>query len=225
MVSALVFPLTFLGALGAHLLFNLGSAQDLVQAVGRDTPLFVHVYVLVLVAIEVAGLGIAIAATALVVVSLRLGEERIGTTSAYRLAVHRGEPLAGVLLRVAGIPVLLALTVVGLPVAIWYLGRTAVAVPACVIEDLDASAAIKRSKEMTGHYAWRVSALTTVTIAAALLVGPLVGAIVLLNTDLPILLANLIGMAVSAAVLPLAGIVITLLFFDLRSREREPSPA
>jgi hypothetical protein len=219
-ISALVFPFAFLGAFALHILFNLGWTEDLVQALGRESLLPVHVYVFLLAAIEVAALGLAIAATALAVGSLRLGEERIGTMSAYRLAVHRSQPLAGVLLRVAGIPLVLAMTIVGLPLAIWYLGRSAVAVPACVIEGLDARTAIRRSKHLVGRHFWRVAALTTLTLAAALLVGPFVGALVLLRTQLEVLVANLIGMAVSAAVMPVVGIAITLLYLDLRARER-----
>ena len=223
-ISALVLPFTFLAAAALHALLSLSPVDELVQALGRETLLTVHIAVLLLGAIEIAALGLAIAATAVVVSSLRLGEERIGTMGAYRLAIHRAGPLGGVLLRVGGIPLLLGMTIVGLPVAIWYLGRTALALPACVIEALDARAAIRRSKLIVGGHFWRVSALTTLTVVLALLVGPLIGAFVLLGTQLPVLLANLIGMTISAAVMPVVGIAITLLFFDLRSRERE-SPA
>jgi hypothetical protein len=223
-ISALVFPVTFVAALGAHLLLDLGPAQDLMQALGRERMLPIHVYVLVFAVIEVVPLGFAIAATAVAAASLRLDVEQVGTRGAYERAVHHRRPLAGVLLRVAGIPLLLAATIVGLPVAVWYLGRTAVAVPACVLEDLDTRAAIRRSKQLVGPHFWRVSALTTLTVAVALLVGPIVGAVVLLRTDLPVLLANLIGVAFSAAVLPLVGITITLLFLDLRARETEGAP-
>jgi hypothetical protein len=220
-VSALVFPLVFLAALAAHALLNLGPGQDLVQALGRETLLTVHLYVLVLATIEVAVLGLAIAATVVAVSSLRIGSERVGTMGAYQRAVHHAGALAGVLLRVAGIPLFLATTIVGIPVAIWYLGRTAVAIPACVIEDLDTRAAIRRSKQLVGSHFWRVSALMTVTVALALLVGPLVGAFVLLETQLPVFPANVIGVAISAAVMPIVGITITLLFLDLRARGRE----
>ncbi len=224
-VSALVFPLTFLAALAVHVLLNLGSVEDLLQAVDREALLPVHLNVLLLAVIEIVALGFAVAATAVTVGSLRLGEERVATMGAYQLAARRAVPLAGVLLRVAGIPLLLALTVVGLPVAIWYLGRTAVAVPACVIERLDSRGAIRRSKHLVGRHFWRVSVLTTLTVATALLVGPLVGACLLLTTHLPLLLTNVIAMAISAAVMPVAGIAITLLFLDLRSREHEAEPA
>jgi hypothetical protein len=220
-VSASVLPLAFLAALAAHALLSLGPAQDLVQALGRETLLTVHLYGLVLAAIEVAVLGLAIAATAVAVSSLRIGSERVGTMGALEGAVHHARPLAGVLLRVAGIPLFFAATIIGIPVAIWYLGRTAVAIPACVIEDLDTRAAIRRSKQLVGRHFWHVSALTTVTLAFALLLGPFVGAVVLLEMQLPVLPANLIGVAISAAVMPIVGITITLLFLDLRARARE----
>jgi hypothetical protein len=223
-ISALALPLTFLAALGAHALLDLGPGRELVQALGRETLLPVHAYVLLFAVIEVPALGLVIAATVVATASLRMGMEQVGTMGAYQRAVHHARPLAGVLLRVAGIPLLLAATIVGLPVAFWYLGRTAVAVPACVLEDLDARAAIRRSKQLVGRHFWRVSVLTTLTIAAALLVGPILGAVVLLNTHLPVLPANLIGVAVSAALMPLVGITITLMFLDLRAREREEAP-
>jgi len=221
-VSALVFPLAFLAALAAHVILDLGPGQDLVRSLGRESVVPMHAYVLLLAAIEVVPLGLAVAATTIVVASLRLGEERVGTMGAYGRALHHVWPLSGVLLRVVGIPLLLASTIVGIPFAIWYLGRTVVAVPACVIEDLGASASIRRSKQLSGGQLWRVCLLMTLTIVAALLVGPLVGAFVLLETHLPVLAANLFGVAVSAAVMPFVGIVTTLLFLDLRAREAEP---
>jgi hypothetical protein len=223
-ISALVFPLTFLAALAAHVLLDLGPGEELVRALGRERMLPIHLYVLLFAVIEVAPLGFAIAATAIAAASLRVGVEQVGTMGAYQRAVHHARPLAGVLVRVAGIPLLFAATIVGLPIAVWYLGRTAVAVPACVLEDLRTRAAILRSKELVGRHFWRVSALTTLTVAVALLVGPIVGAVVLLQTDLPVLLANLIGVAVSAAVMPVVGITITLLFLDLRARENAEAP-
>ena len=220
-VGALVLPFIFLAALSAHALLNLGPGQDFVDALGRKTLLTVHLNGLVLATIEIAALGLAVAATAVAVSSLRLGAERVGTMGAFQHALYHARPLAGVLLRVAGIPLFLATTIIGLPFAIWYLGRTLVAVPACVIEDLDSRAAIRRSKQLVGRHFWRVSALTTFIVAAALLVGPFVGAFVLLRTEIPVFSANLIGLLVSAAVMPLVGITVTLLFLDLRARGRE----
>jgi hypothetical protein len=225
-ISALVFPFTFLAALAVHVLLNLGPGHDLVQALGLETVLPVHVYALLLTAIEIVPLGLAVAATVVSAASLRIGVEHVGTTGAYERATHQARPLAGILLRVVGIPLLLAATIVGLPLAVWYLGRTALAIPACVLEDLDTRAAIRRSKQLVGRHFWRVSALTTLAVAVALLAGPLVGAVVLPRTHLPVLPANLIGVGVSVALMPLVGITITLLFLDLRARvSRTPADA
>jgi hypothetical protein len=89
-----------------------------------------------------------------------------------------------------------------------------------VIEDLDSRAALRRSKRIVGKHFWRVSALTMLAVGVGLLVGPLIGAFILLGTQVPVLLANLIGLTLTAALMPLIGIAITLLFFDLRTRER-----
>jgi hypothetical protein len=47
----------------------------------------------------------------------------------------------------------------------------------------------------------------------------------LLETQVPVLPANLIGVAISAALMPFVGVTITLLFLDLRARGREAARA
>jgi hypothetical protein len=158
---------------------------------------------------------------AIAVRSLKVGEARVDAAHAFRLALAHAGPLSGVLLRVVGIPLVLALTVVGLPFALWYLGRSAVAVPACVIEELDRRAAMARSKELVGRHFLRVGLLTSIVFGCVLLIGPLVGATLLLLTGLPFAVNNLIALAISSAALPVGAVVITLLFFDLRVRALE----
>jgi hypothetical protein len=221
LIGLLVLPLTSAAALCVHLLQRVDPIGELMRALGHEDLVHVHANILVLAAIEVVGIGFALAATAVAVASLRVGEEPIAAAGSLAVAAHRAGPLAGVLLRVVGIPFLLAITIVGIPVALWYLGRRAVAVPACVIERGDAGSAIRRSKELVGSHPWRAATLTALTVAAALLIGPLVGAAILFSTPISFTITNLIAMAVSAAVMPLAGIAITLLYFDLRSREHE----
>ncbi len=224
LVSVLILPFALAAVVAAHALLGLGAVDGLVDAIGRDAHLTVHVNVLLTVAIQVAALAVAVAATTLVVYSLRLGERRLDTRESYGLVAHRAAPLAGVLLRVAGIPLLLTLTVVGIPLAIWYLGRTAVAIPACVIERLGAAGSIRRSGDLIPGNLGRVTLLTAVVVTVALLTGPLLGAVLLLGLDLPPLLANGLGALVTAALMPVVGIVLTLLFLDLRAR-RETTAA
>jgi hypothetical protein len=224
-VSALVLPVAICAVVSARALLGLGIVGDTLDAVGREAHLTVHLGVLVTIAIQVAALALAIAATTLVVHSLRTGERRIDTRASYALVGRHAAPLAGVLLRVAGIPLLLTLTVVGIPVAVWYLGRTAVAVPACVIEGLGARRSIGRSVELVRGSLGRVSVLTGLVVLVALLAGPLLGAVLLLESNLSPPLANGVGVLVTAGLMPVVGIVLTLLFFDLRSRRAEVAAA
>ena len=159
--------MTFLGALALHVLFNVGVIEDIVQALGRETLLPVHVYVLLLAAIEVADPRSR---------DRRHGRRRLLAAARRGAGRHGGRLPARARPRRAagrrpppsrGIPLLLAMTIVGLPLAIWYLGRTAVALPACVIENLDTRAALGRSKHIVGRHFWRVSALTVLTLGVA----------------------------------------------------------
>jgi len=217
-VSLLVLPLVLAAVVAAHAVLGLGVVGRLVDLIGRDARLTVHVNVLLTIWIQIAVLGAAVVATTVVVSSLRPGERRLVTREAYGLVAQRAGPLAGVLLRVAGIPLLLTLTVVGIPVAIWYLGRTAVAVPACVIERLGARASIRRSKELVRGNLGRASILLALVGSVALLTGPLIGATLLLGLDLSPLVADGLGALLTALLMPVVGIVLALLFFDLRSR-------
>lgn len=218
LVSLLVLPLALAAVAAAHALLGVGVVGQLVDLIGRDAHLTVHVDVLLTIAIQVGALAVAVAATTIVVHSLRLDQRRLDVGESYIVVARRATPLAGVLLRVAGIPLLLTLTVVGIPVAVWYLGRTAVAVPACIIERLGARSSIRRSVDLVHGNLGRASVLIALVVMLALLVGPLVGAVLLLGLGISPLLANGLGALVTAALMPLVGIVVTLLFLDLRSR-------
>ncbi len=225
LVSALVLPVALAAVVVGHLMLGVGLVGRVVEAVGRDSHLTVHVNVFLLVGIQFAALALAIAATTIVVNSLRLGERRLDTRESYAVVAHRAAPLAGVLLLVAGISLALTLTIVGIPVAILYLTRTAVAVPVCVIETLGARSSIRRSSNLVAGNSGRVLVLSGLVVLVVLLTGPLLGASLLLGADLSPLLANALGALVTAALMPLVGIVLTLLFLDLRSRHAVTSPS
>jgi hypothetical protein len=225
LVSALVLPLAVVAVLVAHVVLAVGPVGGVVDVVGREGHLTVHLDVLLTVGIQFAALAFAIAATTIVVYSLRLGERRLATRESYAIVAHRAAPLAGVLLLVAGISLALTLTIVGIPLAILYLTRTAVAVPVCVIETLGARRSIRRSSQLVAGNVGRVLVLSGLLVLVALLAGPLLGAALLLGADLSPLLANVLGALVTAGLMPLVGIVLTLLFLDLRSRHGATSPS
>jgi hypothetical protein len=223
-VSALVLPLAIAAVVAAHIVLDVGPVGRVVDVVGRKGHLTVHVDVLLTIGIQFAALALAIAATTIVVYSLRLGERQLATRESYAVVAHRAAPLAGVLLLVAGIAFALTLTIVGIPLAILYLTRTAVAVPVCVIETLGARRSIRRSSELVAGNGGRVLVLAGLVVLVVLLTGPLLGATLLLGADLSPLLANVLGALVTAGLMPLVGIVLTLLFLDLRSRHGVTSP-
>jgi hypothetical protein len=67
---------------------------------------------------------------------------------AYKGALPRADSLGWAWFRVIVVAGLLVLTIVGIPIAVVYLVRKSVTTQACVIEDLHASAALRRSDEL-----------------------------------------------------------------------------
>jgi hypothetical protein len=128
-------------------------------------------------------------------------------------------------LRVIVVAGLLVITVVGIPVAVVYLVRKAVVTQACVIEDLRAAPALRRSSELVGGHGPRVLAISALVNVTAFLLGPIAGVVVLFLTSSSLAVINLISSLVYAFVVPYAGIALTLLFFDLRKRQAGEVPA
>jgi hypothetical protein len=113
---------------------------------------------------------------------------------------------------------LLVVTIVGIPIAVVYLVRKAVVTQACVIEDREASAALRRSSELVSRHGPRVFAISALVNVTAYLLGPIVGIAVLFLTPSSLVAVNAISSLVYVFVMPYAGIAIALLFYDLRRR-------
>jgi glycerophosphoryl diester phosphodiesterase family protein len=138
---------------------------------------------------------------------------------AYRLTLARLRPLAGAVIREVLIVLVLLLTVVGIPVAAYLLVRWAFATQASVIEKRPAGRALQRSAELVRGRWWRTFGITATVNVLAALSGPVVGVIVLLTvTSASLDAINLIGSLVYVFTIPLAGIAVTLLYFDLVER-------
>jgi hypothetical protein len=116
---------------------------------------------------------------------------------------------------------LLTITIVGIPIAVVYLVRKAVLTQACVIEDLQATPALRRSSELVSGHGLRVLAISALVNVTAFLLGPIVGVLVLFATSSSLAVINLISSLVYAIVVPYAAIALTLLFYDLRRRAGE----
>ena len=143
---------------------------------------------------------------------------------AYRGVLPRAGSLGWAWIRVIVVAGLLVVTIVGIPIAIVYLVRKSVTTQACVVEDLHASAALRRSTDLVRFHGPRVFAIAALVNVTAYLLGPIVGIIVLFLTPSPLGIVNLVSSLVYVFVMPYAGIALTLLFYDLRQR-RSLQPA
>jgi hypothetical protein len=109
--------------------------------------------------------------------------------------------------------------VIGIPIAIVYLVRKAVTLRSIVIEERRGTSGLKRSGELVrgnGVRVFSVGALVNGTVAV---LGPIIGVAMMFVTDASLGFINLVSALVSVFVLPAAGLIITLLFYDLRVRK------
>jgi len=148
-------------------------------------------------------------------------EERVDAVDAYRGIAPNLGALAWAWLRIIVVASVLTLTVIGIPVAVFYLVRKVVTTQACVIEELGASSSLSRSSELVKHHEPRVFAIAALVNVTAFLLGPIVGVLFLFLTPSSLTVIDIISSLVYVVVMPYAGIAIALLFYDLRRRHQE----
>ena len=146
---------------------------------------------------------------------------------AYRGILPALLPLAWATLRMTIVAVLLVVTVIGIPIAIVYLIRKAMTLQSIVIEERGGTSGLKRSGELVRGSVPRVFAIAALVNGTVALLGPIVGVAMMFVTDASLGFINLVAALVYVFVLPVAGVILALLFFDLRVRKEgvETSPA
>jgi len=164
------------------------------------------------------GLGLVQAATARAVLEIDAGR-RIGPIGAYRLSIVRANRLFGALLVAVVIVSLLASSFYLLPIAIWLAGRWALLVPAVELEDVGALAALRRSRRLVRGHWLKVASLVVAGGGLVLLLGPVVGALLILATSAPFWLVNVVAGVIYAVAMPFVALTTAYLYFDCRVRE------
>ncbi len=169
------------------------------------------------------GLGLVQAAAACALVEID-GGRPIGAVEAYRLAWRHIRPLLGAIAIWVALWIVLTATVFLIPVAIWLAIRWALIAPVVVLEDRRRPLpALRRSGELVRHHWLRVASLVGVSAALALLLGPLLGAILIFLTDVPLGFLNIVAGVVYALAMPFVALVTAYVYFDGRARlELEP---
>jgi hypothetical protein len=164
------------------------------------------------------GLGLVQAATARAVLEIDAGRG-VGPLQAYRLSVVRAPQLVGALLIAVVAVSLLASSVYLLPIAVWLAGRWALVVPVVELEDVGALAALRRSRRLVRRHWLKVASLVVAGGGLVLLLGPLVGALLILATSAPLWLVNVVAGAIYAVTMPFVALTTAYLYFDCRVRE------
>jgi hypothetical protein len=164
------------------------------------------------------GLGLVQAATARALIELD-ADRSIGPVHAYRLSLARARRLFRALPVAVVIVSLLATSFYLLPIAIWLAGRWALVVPVVELEDLGARDALRRSRALTRRRWLKVASLVVAGGGLVLLLGPLIGALLILATDAPFWLVNVIAAVIYAVTMPVVALTTAYVYFDCRVRD------
>jgi amino acid transporter len=154
----------------------------------------------------------------------------IGT---YRAVLPSLGPLLGGWLLAAVVVVLLILSVVGIPVAIWLVVRWILHPQVCVSGRLGPLQSLRASRDLVRGRWWRTAAYGGLVHVIGVATGPVVGILLLFVTSASLVAINLVGSLVYVAVMPYVAIAMALYHQDLVLRRAEvgaaeplrPSPA
>ena len=131
----------------------------------------------------------------------------------------------GALLVAALVVSLLTSSIFLLPIAVWLAGRWALLVPAVAIEHVSSLRALRRSRRLVRGRWFKVASLIVAGGALALLAGPVVGVLLILLTDAPFWLANVVAGVLHAVTMPLVALTSVYLYFDASVRVDRRRPA
>jgi hypothetical protein len=224
-IGILLIPLGFVTTL-VHALLVGGFGLVGVDVSGESAGALAILVVAIGTILTLLGLALVQAATACALVAIDSGTD-IGPVEAYRRALSRVRPLLGAVALAVAAWLVLSVTAILLPVAIWLVIRWALFAQVIEVEGLSATAALRRSGELVRGRWLRVASLVGAGAAIALAAGPLLGGLLVLLTDAPLALLNLVAGVVYALALPYVALTTSYVYFDARARfelERTDQP-
>jgi hypothetical protein len=215
-IGLALIPITLVISLLQALVLH-GTGALGVQTTGQNTSVVAFLVLAASTALTLFGLGLVQAVTARALVELDAGR-RVGPISAYRLALRRIGPLFAALVVATIVVSLFAASAYGIPVAIWLAGCWALFPPAIELEDVAALGSLRRSGRLVRGHWLKVAFLIVLGGAVVLLVGPILGVLLILATDTPFWLVNLVAGVVYTVTMPFLGLVTAYAYFDARVR-------
>ena len=215
-IGLVVIPISLLVTLLQALVLHATSIVG-VQTGGEDSGLLALVVLAIGTALTLLGLGLVQAACARALVRIDEGRP-VGPLAAYRLAFDSAAPLFGALLVASIVVSLLASSIFLIPIGVWLAGRWALIAPAVELESLSAARALRRSGRLVRRRWLKAASLIVAGGALVVVAGPLIGVLLILATDAPFWLVNVIAGIVYAVAMPLVALVTAYVYFDARTR-------
>jgi hypothetical protein len=225
-MGVLLVPISLLITLLQALVLHATSIFGL-QTGGESSGLAAFLALTIGTALTLLGLGLVQATMVRALVALDQGAD-VSVLDAYRLAFDSVVPLFSALLIAALAVSLLASTFFLVPIAVWLAGRWALVAPAVELDEAVALGALRRSGELVRGRWLKVASLIVAGGAVVLVVGPLLGALLILVTDAPFWLVNVVAGVVYAVTMPFVALTTAYVYFDARVRvelEGEHHPA
>jgi hypothetical protein len=215
-IGVLFIPLgIFVSAVQATVLGGFGWLG--VSSSGESAGALLMLISLIGATLALLGLGLVQAATTRALLQVDAGEP-IGPLEAYRLALRKVRPL---LVSVA-VAVAAGLSLAGtgflIPVAVWLAVAWSFLAQVIVVEEPPGLGSLRRSRKLVRHHWLRVASLVGIGALLALVAGPLIGALLILLTDAPLALMNVLAGVVYALAMPFVALLTSYLYFDARAR-------
>jgi hypothetical protein len=207
-----------------RLMFWLTGLDALSQVVGQTNAFIVTTAVGIWLLFSLIALTLV---QSMVAYSMaRAGRDQVATVrEAYAAIRPHIWPLAGGLVVVTATVLLLQLTLIGVPIAVWLLVRWSLFAQCIVLEHLSWRAGLRRSAHLVRHHWLRVAWITLIVVGVSLMIGPAIGIALILATPLGLGAVNLVSAVVSVFAVPYAAIATCYLYYDLRTREALDRPA
>ena len=219
-IGLMAIPFGVISAIAQNLLFGVTGLSALTDVAIEDPVIGAFAAVLFSIFTTLIAAMLVYAACAETLERINEGEQP-DIVDAYRGILPALLPLAWATLRMTIVAGVLVITVIGIPIAIVYLIRRAVTVQSIVIEERGATSGLRRSGELVRGSELRVFGVGALVNGTVALLGPIIGVVMMFITPASLGFINLVSALVYVFVLPAAGIIIALLFFDLGIRKED----
>jgi hypothetical protein len=215
-IGLLLIPVSLLIAVVQALVFG-GFGLAGVDVSGEGAGALVLLVVAVGTTLTLLGISLVQATTACALVTIDEGSS-IGPVDAYRRAFTKIRALLGGIAIGVAVWMALTATVFLIPVAVWLAVRFSLLAQVIELEGASAVGALRRSSALVRGRWWRVASLVGVGSLIPLAFGPLFGVVLILVTDAPFALANVVAGVINALAMPFIALTTTYLYLDARTR-------